>query len=221
MPGRSSAARAAHRELRSLLRLFRANHSCSICARTPWRMAQYHVVQSSIASCARSYACFGPIIPVPFARERLGAWRNITLYKQASRAALAPTLVSGQSFLCHLRANALAHGAISRCTNKAVARACHRRYWPETNVGASKARDAPRGRRSICAQTQNPRQTPRPNINLPPVPHRPGGSCRTCAFSRPGWYGEYANVQPRAQRYRWHRPGPAGSAPAPGYPGSP
>ena len=118
MPGRSSATRAAHRELRSLLRLFRASHSCAICARTPWRMAQYDVVQTSIASCARSYVCFGPIIPVPFARERLGAWRNITLYKQASRAALAPTLVSGQSFLCHLRANALAHGAISRCTNK-------------------------------------------------------------------------------------------------------
>ncbi|MEW5609445.1 hypothetical protein, partial [Pseudomonas juntendi] len=32
---------------------------------------------------------------------------------------------------------------------KAAARACHRRYWAETNVGASAARDAPRGRRSI------------------------------------------------------------------------
>ena len=156
--------------------------------------------------------------------DRFEFWGDAQIERRprgASRAALAPTFVSGQLFLCHLRANALAHGAISRCTNKAVARACHRRYWPETNVGASKARDAPRGRRSICAQTQNPRQTPRPNINLPPVPHRPGGSCRTCAFSRPGWYGEYANVQPRAQRYRWHRPGPAGSAPAPGYPGNP
>src|SRR5690606_18126770 len=36
-----------------------------------------------------------------------------------------------------LRASALAHGSISRRTYKAVARACHRRYWPETNVGAS------------------------------------------------------------------------------------
>ncbi|WP_336335906.1 hypothetical protein, partial [Pseudomonas putida] len=51
--------------------------------------------------------------------------------------ALAPTFVSGQLFLWDLRANALAHGSISRRTNKAVARACHRRYWPETNVGAS------------------------------------------------------------------------------------
>ena len=67
----------------------------------------------------------------------------------ASRAALAPTFVSGQLFLGDLRANALAHDSVSRLTNKAVARACHKRYWPETNVGASAARDAPRGRRSI------------------------------------------------------------------------
>ncbi|QDR66269.1 hypothetical protein FPB55_00735 [Pseudomonas sp. BJP69] len=33
------------------------------------------------------------------------------------------------------------HASISRRTNKAAARACHRRYWPETNVGASAARD--------------------------------------------------------------------------------
>ncbi|MHA7115895.1 hypothetical protein ACX0KM_17305, partial [Pseudomonas promysalinigenes] len=51
--------------------------------------------------------------------------------------------------LWDLRADAFVHGAISRGINQAVARACHRRYWPETNVGASKARDAPRGRRSI------------------------------------------------------------------------
>ncbi|WP_238348953.1 hypothetical protein, partial [Pseudomonas sp. SWRI50] len=60
-----------------------------------------------------------------------------------------PTFVSGQLFLGQMRATALAHGAISRRSNKAVARACHRRYWPKTNVGASVARDAPRGRRSI------------------------------------------------------------------------
>jgi len=68
----------------------------------------------------------------------------------ASRAALAPTFVSGQFCLCDLRANALAHDSISRRTNKAVARTCHRNNWPETNVGASAARDAPRGRRSIA-----------------------------------------------------------------------
>ncbi|WP_220466961.1 hypothetical protein, partial [Pseudomonas juntendi] len=65
------------------------------------------------------------------------------------RAALAPTFVSGQLFLWDLRANALVHASISRRTNKAAARACHRGYWPETNVGASAARDAPGGRRSI------------------------------------------------------------------------
>ncbi len=36
VPVRLSAARAAHRELRSLLRLFRANYFWGICARTPW-----------------------------------------------------------------------------------------------------------------------------------------------------------------------------------------
>ncbi len=41
--GHLSAA-PQHRELRSL-RLFRASHSCGICARTPWRMARYRVVR--------------------------------------------------------------------------------------------------------------------------------------------------------------------------------
>ena len=33
---------------------------------------------------ARSYVCFGPIIPVGFARERLGAWRDIASYNKAA-----------------------------------------------------------------------------------------------------------------------------------------
>ncbi len=70
----------------------------------------------------------------------------------ASRALLVPTFGG-------LRAYALAHGALSRRINKAVARACHRRYWPETNVGASAARDAPRGRRSISRATTPSRPT--------------------------------------------------------------
>jgi len=32
---------------------------------------------------ARSYVCFGPIISVGFARERLGAWRDIASYNKA------------------------------------------------------------------------------------------------------------------------------------------
>ncbi len=35
-----------NRELRSLLRLFRANYSCGIRARTPWCMPQYRAVQT-------------------------------------------------------------------------------------------------------------------------------------------------------------------------------
>ncbi|WP_323601784.1 hypothetical protein, partial [Pseudomonas putida] len=42
-----------------------------------------------IASCARSYVCFGPIISGGFARERLGAWRDIASYKQGGRARLS------------------------------------------------------------------------------------------------------------------------------------
>ncbi|MCA4077264.1 hypothetical protein LD001_18405, partial [Pseudomonas kurunegalensis] len=48
----------------------------------------------------------------------------------ASRAALAPTFVSGQFFLWDLCANALAHGSISCRTNKAGARAWHSHNWP-------------------------------------------------------------------------------------------
>ncbi|MCL8332299.1 hypothetical protein M9Y56_24835, partial [Pseudomonas juntendi] len=77
----------------------------------------------------------------------------------ASRAALAPTFVSGQLFLWDLCANALAHASLSRGTNKAVARTWHRGYWPETNVGASVARDAPRGRRSVSRAPKNPALT--------------------------------------------------------------
>ncbi|WP_232786949.1 hypothetical protein, partial [Pseudomonas monteilii] len=58
----------------------------------------------------------------------------------ASRAALAPTFVSGQLFLGDLRANALVHGSISRRTSKAVARACHWRFWPIIPMGYSRER---------------------------------------------------------------------------------
>jgi hypothetical protein len=47
-----------------------------------------------IASCARSYVCFGPIIPVGFARERLGAWRDIAPNKQNGRARLPQALLA-------------------------------------------------------------------------------------------------------------------------------
>ena len=45
--------------------------------------------RGAIASCARSYVCFGPIIPVGFARECLGAWLNIASYEQGGRARLS------------------------------------------------------------------------------------------------------------------------------------
>ncbi len=47
-----------------------------------------------IASCARSYVCFGPIIPVGFARERLGACLKIASYEQGGRAHLAQGLLA-------------------------------------------------------------------------------------------------------------------------------
>jgi hypothetical protein len=43
---------------------------------------------------------------------------------------------------------------------KAFARKPHRQNWPETNVGASFARDAPRGRRSIAQATNNCAEPP-------------------------------------------------------------
>ncbi|WP_286920050.1 hypothetical protein, partial [Pseudomonas sp. UBA6699] len=41
------------------------------------------------ASCARSYVCFGPIMPVGFARERFGARLDMATYKQGGRARAA------------------------------------------------------------------------------------------------------------------------------------
>ncbi|MFW7262716.1 hypothetical protein, partial [Pseudomonas juntendi] len=35
------------------------------------------------------YVCFGPIIPVGFARERFGAWLDIVSYEQGGRARLS------------------------------------------------------------------------------------------------------------------------------------
>ncbi|MFG0461809.1 hypothetical protein ACF8GG_21115, partial [Pseudomonas sp. yb_1] len=46
------------------------------------------------ASCARSYVCFGPVIPVGFARVRLGAWLDIASYKQGGRARLSLALLA-------------------------------------------------------------------------------------------------------------------------------
>jgi hypothetical protein len=43
---------------------------------------------------------------------------------------------------------------------KAFARKSHRHNWPETNVGASAARDAPRGRRSISQALNVLRRAP-------------------------------------------------------------
>ncbi len=42
-----------------------------------------------IASCARSYVCFGPVIPVRSARDRFGAWLDSVSYKQGGRARLS------------------------------------------------------------------------------------------------------------------------------------
>ncbi|WP_238348951.1 hypothetical protein, partial [Pseudomonas sp. SWRI50] len=42
-----------------------------------------------IASNARSYVCFGPIFPGANARDRLGAWRDITSDQQGGRAQIA------------------------------------------------------------------------------------------------------------------------------------
>ena len=83
----------------------------------------------------------------------------------ASRAALAPTFVSGQLVLEDLRADALAHVAISRRTNKAVARACYRRYWPETNVGDSMVEGKSQGDIPLTVSTDFQAQAYAPGIS--------------------------------------------------------
>ncbi|MCA4079228.1 hypothetical protein LD001_28790, partial [Pseudomonas kurunegalensis] len=41
---------------------------------------------------ARSYVCFGPIIPAGFTRECFGVWLDIASYKQGGRARLSQAL---------------------------------------------------------------------------------------------------------------------------------
>ncbi|MGN7905818.1 hypothetical protein ACTJJT_23725, partial [Pseudomonas sp. 22373] len=67
-------------------------------------------------SCARSYVCFGPIIPVGFARERLGAWLDIAPYKQGGRARLPQAL---------LARNKRRSERSSRCAARAALDFCH------------------------------------------------------------------------------------------------
>ena len=155
------------------LRLFRANYSCGICARTPWRMPQNRVVRTrrprasgtgllarnkrraSAARCraggARSPALKMQRLPLPGTIESpTGIALGLTgvchkVWQRLLSAARGIALrFTGQLFLWDSRANALVHVSISRRTNKAAARACHRRYWPETNVGASAAAIAAR-----------------------------------------------------------------------------
>ncbi|WP_218568229.1 hypothetical protein, partial [Pseudomonas sp. SWI36] len=45
--------------------------------------------RAALRGQTRSYVCFGPIMPVGFARERPGAWLDIASYKQGHRARLA------------------------------------------------------------------------------------------------------------------------------------
>ncbi len=103
-----------------------------------------------------------------FGGTRCLAWHFRRLSDRAPPARRIAT--QGRSYICFgpIIPGALARGplvppSISRRTNKAVARKCHWPHWPETNVGASLARDAPRGRRSISAPPPNPRQAPSPH----------------------------------------------------------
>ena len=181
---------------------------------TPWflqRLSDRAPPARRIASYARSYVCFGPIIPVPFARERLGAWRNITSYKQGGRARPSQALLarnkrrSERSSRCAARAaldldptltprHTPTHHRISRRTNKAVAHACHRHYWPETNVGASAARDAPRGRRSVSQATHLYRHTLK--ATPPGMTLRNGRVCLPWFF----WGGQKSSAARAAHR---------------------
>ncbi|HDS1767459.1 hypothetical protein NPS42_07345 [Pseudomonas putida] len=73
-------------------------------------------------------------IDVIVRRQKGFAWEIERRPRGASRAALAPTFVSGQLFLWDLRANAWVHGSISRSTNKAVARVCNRDTGPKQTL---------------------------------------------------------------------------------------
>jgi len=88
------------------------------------------------------------------------------LYRLEDRAPPARRIASNaRSYVCFGPVTPVPVGAtalfvrrdIETCA-KAVARVCPRNNWPETNVGASVARDAPRGRRSISQALNLPCQ---------------------------------------------------------------
>ncbi len=94
-----------------------------------WRLRDRAPPARRIASCARSYVCFGPINPAGFARERFGAWRDIALYEPGGRARLSQALLarnkrrSEQSSRCAARAALGLTGAklLKACTYSRVA----------------------------------------------------------------------------------------------------
>ncbi len=181
-PVRPSAARAAHRELalaptfvsgQSFLWDLRANalaHGLILC-----RMNK-----------AVAHACHRPHWP----ETNVGASASS---RCAARAALdltgaenVPAFVSGQSFLWDLRANALAHGLILCRMNKAVAHACHRPHWPETNVGASaSSRCAARAALGLTGAENVVSVTCQPTPNLKADTHKKGEPKLSLSLNNP------------------------------------
>ena len=105
------------------------------------------------------------------------------------RAPPARRIASWRSLLRLFRANYFCgifartpwvHGWISCRTNKAVARACHGRYWPETNAGASAS-----SRCAAQAALDLTGGAPMPFIHMPQRCSQPNPQYRSYALAFP------------------------------------
>ena len=97
-PSRDPTAAPTNPIIRSMLRQQTSKDRIRAARCLPWFLrccADRAPPALRFASCARSYVCFGPIMPGGFARERFGARLDMATYKQGGRARLAQDGLAG------------------------------------------------------------------------------------------------------------------------------
>ncbi|MFV0891196.1 hypothetical protein [Pseudomonas kurunegalensis] len=93
MPARISWSPGINRKIKNG-KIYRSLHFLLGTTKVIYRPQDRAPPARRIASYARYYVCFGPIIPVGIAREFFGAWLDIASYKQGGRARLPQALLA-------------------------------------------------------------------------------------------------------------------------------
>ncbi len=162
-----------------------------------------------IASCARSYVCFGPIIPVGFARERLGACLKIASCEQGGRAHLAQGLLARNKRRSERSSRCAARAALDLTGTEDAAATLARNHRISHRYSAT-LRPC-----EILVGSGLPAMKPTPvsderRAPLPPVPST--GSTHRSPPVRPCWPGQ--SCRPAPSPLPRHRPAGRCSPPA-------